>query len=165
MRNNRVLLGCVGLFLFLAGCSSGPEQSIKIFVENTKKQIPDPITPLPELSLAKVMTYDAGHLRSPFEPATTSLLDKPTFSERPKALLEHYPLDSLRMVGTLARKNRMSALIRDRSGWVHQVHVNDRIGQHLGKVVSITENSIEVIEWIVDNKGSWMERRVPINLT
>lgn len=148
----------------IVGCSSGPEESVKTFVSNTKKQTPEPIIPLPQLSSIEGILYEASHLRSPFEPAIVSLLDKPAFVEQPKSLLEYYPLDSLRMVGTLVRKNKMSALIRDKSGWIHRVDENDRIGQHSGKIVTITESAIEVVEWVVDNEGKWIERSVPINL-
>lgn len=166
IRKNISIL-CMGWLLILSGCSSGPEEQVKAFVQDTKNQIPQPITPLPELLLTDAFTYDAASLRSPFEPALTACLEKPSFDleqSQPKELLEHYPLDSLRMVGTLMRHNEIRALIRDGSGLIHTVKVNDGIGQHGGKIISISENAIEILEWVMDNTGSWMERKVPINL-
>lgn len=165
MIRNCILLVCC--LCSLLSCSTEPKEGLKQFVEAAKTQAPKPIAPLPELPTIKIVVYEAQQLRSPFEPAIISQLDKPVLDwsqSEVKAVLEHYPIDALRMVGTFAKGNQIWALIRDGSGWIHPVQIHDRIGQHGGEVISITENRVEISEWIMDNAGGWRERKVPINL-
>lgn len=148
-------------------CSSGPEESLKNFVEKQKQEAPKPVNPLPLWVMSTNCSYAAEHLRSPFEPAIIPFLDKPTKDwplSQNKAILEHHPLDSLRMVGTLMNNHQILALIRDGSGYIHSLKMQDRIGQHGGIVVSITENTVEISEWIMNDEGVYSERKVPLNL-
>lgn len=163
MKRNRNTIFC--LLPLLMGCSVGPDNEIKAWVEDIKTHPTAIVAPLPEWELKERCAYKAVHLRNPFEPVVMGLLDKPLIEgDRPRALLEHYPLDSLKMVGTLVWENQRAALIKDGSGCVHAVKIQDRIGQHLGTIVSISERTIEIVEWIRDNEGAWKERKVPLNL-
>lgn len=158
---------CMVLLLTLSACQCDPEEELKAFVHNTKNQPPGPILPLPVLELNDAYTYHAGNLRSPFEPMITTLLTKPSGDVEEleaKGLLEHYPLDSLKMVGTLMRADEIQALIQDGSGMIHAVKINDSIGQHGGKIISIQEHAIEIVEWVMEDGRGLMERKVPINL-
>jgi len=163
MKNKRHAL--IYLLVLLIGCSFDPESEIKTWVEETKKNPDSSVCSLPEWELKEGSAYTALHLRNPFEPVVRGLLDKPLIEDnRPRELLEHYPLDSLKMVGTLVWENQRAALIKDGSGFVHSVKVQDRIGLNFGTIISISERTIEIIEWIPDNEGAWRERKVPLNL-
>jgi type IV pilus assembly protein PilP len=163
MKINKNTMIC--LLPFLMGCSSGPGSEVKTWVEKIKKNPTAFVCPLPKWELNEGSEYKAAHLRNPFEPVVTGLLDKPLVEgDRPKALLEHYPLDSLKMVGTVLWDNQRAALIKDGAGCIHSVKVHDHIGQHLGTIVSISERTVEIVEWMREHEGAWKERKVPLNL-
>ena len=77
--------------------------------------------------------------------------------------LERFSLDSLSMVGVLSRDNENWALILAPDGRTYQVNVGSYIGQNLGKVVSITNDQVNIIEMISDGE-SWTKRPAVLKL-
>ncbi len=66
------------------------------------------------------------------------------------------------MVGTLSNQEGTFALVRG-AGGVHRVKVGDYLGRNDGKIVSISEGKIDVVEIVPDGEGGWLER--PRSLT
>lgn len=114
-------------------------------------------------------------MRDPFtppvfshEPATVAQGNgngvKPDF-DRPPEPLEEYPLDSLRMVGTLEQHNETWALILDTDDTIHRVQNGNYMGQNHGKIIRVTEFEVELTEIIPDGLGGWMERPASIAIS
>ena len=95
-------------------------------------------------------------------PATSGL--RPNFDRRRESL-EAFPLDSLRMVGTLERSENHFALIQDATGLIHRVQSGNYIGQNYGKITGIAEDKIEVLEIVPDGLGGWMDRDAALDLS
>jgi type IV pilus assembly protein PilP len=159
----------------LAACSTDPTADLTQYVETVKHQQVSHIDPLPEFSPYESFTYAATDLRDPFTQPSNSTPQampmqasgnglKPDF-DRPREPLEEYPLDSLRMVGTLEQKNANWALINDTDGTIHRVQAGNYVGQNFGKIVRITEFEVELTEIIPDGIGGWMERPATIALS
>ncbi len=72
--------------------------------------------------------------------------------------LEDYPLDALKMVGTLTRGNQSWAVIQAPDGAVHRAKLGDHMGQNFGMVTKITENKVDLVELIQNPLGDWIER-------
>lgn len=166
------VLFVLSLFLLFVACSSAGDD-VKKFIQTTKTRKPKPVKPLPEFKSFEPYKYSAQELRSPFEPFVTTIAVKlppapigkgPDLNRR-RELLESYPLDSLRMVGTIERAQTLYALIRDRQGIVHRVNVGNYMGQNYGKIQKITDSHIELREWAVTNQGNYEERTVIIHLS
>jgi type IV pilus assembly protein PilP len=68
------------------------------------------------------------------------------------------------MVGTLEQSGRTYGLIKDADGGVHRVQRGDYMGTDHGKIQSIDETEIELIEIVPDGTGSWVERARTVNL-
>jgi len=160
------------MMLFLGGCSDEVDPDIQNFVEKVKKRKSAYIDPLPSVTVHTPYEYTAAHLRSPFE-AVTSLVEKPMPNvregpspdiNRPRELLEAYPLDSLKMVGTLVRNEEYFALLKDHNGIIHRLAKGNYIGQNFGKINEISEIEIEIKEWLPDAQGGWQPRNVLIKL-
>jgi type IV pilus assembly protein PilP len=88
---------------------------------------------------------------------------KPDF-DRPSEPLEEYPLDSLRMVGTMQKGQETWALILDKDGAIHRVQPGNYMGQNYGKITRVTESEVDLTEIIPDGLGGWMERQSSIAL-
>ena len=89
---------------------------------------------------------------------------KPDF-DRPTEPLEEFPLDSLRMVGTLEQREDQWALINDTDGTIHRVQPGNYAGQNHGKIIRITDFEIELTEIIPDGIGGWVERQSSIAIS
>ena len=106
--------------------------------------------------------YNAFDMPDPFkprkiEPVRGSGALQPDLNRR-KEPLEAYPLESLRMVGTLQKNKTMYGLIRTNDNNVYQVHVGNYMGQNFGVITAISENEIRLKELVQDSAGDWSER-------
>lgn len=82
---------------------------------------------------------------------------------RRKEPLEAYPLDSMSMVGSVARGTQPFALLRvDRL--LYQVKVGDYLGQNYGRVLRIDETEVVLREIVQDAAGEWIERSASLQL-
>jgi type IV pilus assembly protein PilP len=79
--------------------------------------------------------------------------------------LEQFPLDTLRMVGSLANRNMSFALVQTNDGLVHRVRVGEHMGQNYGRIVAISDSEIQLVEIIADGLGGYLERPAAIALT
>ena len=72
--------------------------------------------------------------------------------------LEAFPLDTLRMVGTMQKEEQTSALIKSPDGLVSRIIVGNYLGQNYGQVVAIKQDKVELVEIVPDGLGSWIKR-------
>jgi type IV pilus assembly protein PilP len=82
---------------------------------------------------------------------------------RRKEPLEAYPLDSMKMVGSVAKSGRPTALLKVDS-LLYQVKVGDYLGQNYGKVTKISETEVTLREVVQDAAGEWIERPAALQL-
>jgi len=157
----------------LSGCAQDNVSDLTAFVQQEKSKKTGRIEPLPEIQVYETHSYSAADLRSPFvaavskgeeqqEVAATNGIS-PNF-DRPRELLEEYPLDSLRMVGTLEQTQKVWAIVQATDGTIHRVVSGNYLGQNHGKILSISENGIEIVEIVPDGQGGWQEREAAIAL-
>ena len=148
---------------------------LELYVEEVKSRQKTSIEPLPEFEPYKSFTYQANDLRDPFTeptfstPRAATVLSSgngiaPDF-DRPTEPLEEFPLDSLRMVGTLEQHEEMWALINDTDGTIHRVQPGNYAGQNHGKITQITEFEVELTEIVPDGIGGWVERPASITIS
>jgi len=161
----------------LAGCSSDPTTDLADYANQVKNQQRSDIEPLPEFKPYESFIYAATDLRDPFtEPAFSHqqaavASNKPVSSgikpdfERPTEPLEEFPLDSLRMVGTMEQHEDNWALINDTDGTIHRVQPGNYAGQNHGKITRVTEFEVELTEIVPDGIGGWIERQASIAIS
>lgn len=86
-------------------------------------------------------------------------------SRRNREFLEQFSLDTLTMVGTLKLDGRSFGLVQTKDGLVHRVLPGQYMGQNDGKIVSIGDSKISLIEIVPDGMGGYMERPAAIGLS
>lgn len=151
----------------LTGCSSsGDQQDLVDFINETKRRPSGQIEPMPTFAAYQPYEYSASRLRNPFErprPEQQNILVggnsnvKPDF-DRPRELLEEFSFASLSMVGTFEKGGTFWALIDDGAGQVHPIKEGNYLGKNHGRVVSATRTHINVIEIVTDGLDGWIER-------
>lgn len=160
-----VLLGA------LAGC--GPDtRELQAYIDEVMTRPGGRIEPLPEIQPAPSYVYHANERRSPFIPDTPEQMvgSNPDAVEgpdpnRPREYLEQFSLDTLEMVGTLRGQSGNFGLVQTTDGLVHRVTVGNHIGQNYGRITSISESEIQLVEIIPDGLGSFLERPAGIGLS
>lgn len=153
--------------LALAGCSSGDDPRQWVAKEKAKKGAP--LQPLPVVKTFETFLYKDQDLRDPFglsaeEQEQNASSGPHPDQNRPREPLESFPLDGLKMSGTLGLAKRMEGLVRDPDGVVHRVHIGNYLGQNFGRITAIAEERIDLVELIPNGSGGWMERQASIAL-
>jgi type IV pilus assembly protein PilP len=170
MKMNSLPLLLAGLLL--AGCSDSDVKEVRDWMAQVKEETKPAVKPLlePKEFIPFAYVNDAA---DPFSPSklltelaraaeTTNNPFKPD-TQRPKELLENYPLDTMLMVGALQKGGVSYALLQiDKS--VFQVKVGQRLGQNFGLVTRVAENAISIREVVQDAGGEWVERMSKLEL-
>jgi type IV pilus assembly protein PilP len=164
-----------GLFAGLAGCGDRMGD-LQQYTNEVKARKGGHIEPIPQIKPFEVYTYGDQDLRSPFMPATETLADAnanhgatvaglhPDFN-RNREYLEQFPLDGLKMVGTLTLDSKLYGLVKDSDNILHRVQIGNYMGQNYGKIISITDSDIKLHEMIPDGQGGWSERVTEVTLS
>ncbi len=166
------LVALLAASLLLSGCSRDMSD-LEGWTAEMKQRPARRIDPLPQVKPYETYVYAAHDMRAPFTPDSAIARQvsgaagdglQPDF-DRPREFLEEFPLDSLRMVGTILMQNEMYGLILANDGSIHRVRVGEYLGQNHGRISSINEIRIELTEIIPDGTGGWTERQAGIALS
>jgi len=155
----------------LSACG-GANSDLSAYIDEVKARPGGRIDALPPVEPAPTFVYEPGTRRSPFQPDAPQrrLSNDPNAVEgpdrnRPREFLEQFPLDTLRMVGTLADRRASFGLVQTSDGLVHRIAVGNHMGQNYGRVVSISDSEIQLVEIISDGLGGYLERPAAIGLS
>ena len=152
--------------LLLGGCS-GDLDELRADVEKAKQRPGGRIQPLPEVKPYVSHEYEMVDRRSPF---LQSLAGENPSGPRPdvqraREYLEQFPLDTLKMVGTLRLGGAYYGLLQTRDGLIHRVLQGNHVGQNDGRVMSIGDARISVTEIVPDGLGGYLERPAALALS
>lgn len=166
--SNIAALGAVSLLLLagIGGCTTDREE-LEQYIAEVKKRPGGRIEPLPEIKPYESFVYNAIDQRSPFSIAAPSGVGdgvRPD-TKRNREFLEQFSLDTLSMVGTLKLGSRSFGLVQTKDGLVHRVLPGQYMGQNDGKITSISDSKIALVEIVPDGMGGYMERPAAIGLT
>jgi type IV pilus assembly protein PilP len=153
----------------LSACSGGNDD-LRAYIDQIKARPGGRIDALPQVQPAPTFAYEAGTRRSPFvadapqrRRTGPGAVDGPD-PNRPREFLEQFPLDTLKMVGTLADRRASFGLVQTADGLVHRVAVGNHMGQNYGRIVAISDSQIQLVEIIPDGLGGFLERPASIAL-
>ena len=146
----------------LGGCSSEIDE-LKSFVRDSEKGLPRRIDPLPAVKPFEPFAYEGFDLPDPFKPRKLSAPKEgagglaPDLNRR-KEPLEAFPLEQLKMVGTLSQGKDTFAIVRaDKT--LYRVKKGNYMGQNFGLITDVTEGEIKLKEIVQDSAGDWAERQ------
>lgn len=153
----------------LSGCITSSDTSdLKQFVDSVLSQPRGRIEPIPVFKPHEFFNYSAAGVRSPFElpiVVDTEVVlqergnDIAPDPNRAKEHLEQFAFGQLSMVGTMRGVDQtLWGLVKDGSGSVVRVKVGNYMGQNHGKIMSLSDYQISLIEIVPDGLGGWIER-------
>ena len=76
----------------------------------------------------------------------------------PPQFVSYFALNTLTMVGTIGRGNQLWALIRVETGNVNRVTNGNYLGKNFGRIVTVSQTQVELIEIVPTGDGGWIER-------
>lgn len=165
------------LCAMLVACSGSDHEDLKEWITQNSKDLRGAVKKLPDVLAYQAVAYDVEALIDPFKAGKIEPESKnkqgagkggeyqPDFDARDlrNNILEKYPLESLKMIGTLNVNNRPMAVIQVEDK-VKQVRVGEYVGLDFGMVTRITDKDIELRELIQDAAGDWSERNSTLHL-
>jgi type IV pilus assembly protein PilP len=156
--------------LFVTACLAGCDASsqfvdLQSYMDEVRARPKGSIEPLPKFQPYEAFTYNAGGMRSPFQkPVKIDVASQQKGSKdikpdesRVKQFLEGFNIEVFEMAGTLSDNVGVFGLVQG-AGGVYRVKVGDYLGRNHGRIVSVTESKIDVVEIVPDGEGGWLER-------
>lgn len=162
-------IACVVLSgLLLAGCQQDEFADLRAFMAQAGQGGQQALEPLPAMKPQDTFSYEPDGLPDPFQPRSMKPAKggggmQPDMN-RAKGPLEQFPLDALRMVGTINKDNRLYALVRTPENTLYRVKAGDYMGMNYGLVVAVNDTSIEIRETLQDGAGDWTESSATVAL-
>lgn len=159
--------------VLLAGCGDSDVREVRDWMAQVQRDTRPTVKPLPAPKDFIPYAYDAKDEVDPFNPnklltelaraAATSKDPNQPDLQRPRELLETFPLDTMRMVGTMEKGGTNYALVQiDKS--LYQVKPGQRIGQNFGIVTRVSDDAVNIREVVQDAAGEWVERMAKLEL-
>jgi len=157
------LLISLALIAALGGCSSELDE-LKAWIRDQEKAQRPKVEPLPVLKPFEPFAYEGFDLPDPFKPRKIASSDQKKDLRveeqinRRKEPLEAFPLEQLKMVGTLTQNKETYALVRaDKT--LYRVKKGNYMGQNFGLITDVTDSEIKLKEIVQDSAGDWAERQ------
>lgn len=178
MSTTRLFAGIsIALFLVsVSGCADSDQEELSAWMLRERNSIRPDVKPIPEPTKFEPYAYGGERFVEPFSseklasilksgqslPSGQSALIEPELNRR-KQPLEAFPLDSMKMVGSLNRNGRLVGLLKV-DALLYQVTPGSYIGQNYGRILKIEENQIILREIVQDAAGEWIERPAALQL-
>ncbi len=162
---SRVLLAVATLAL--AACGGEQFGDLKQELNQLTKDLRGRVDPLPQVKPYEPVPYTAFDAIDPFKAARLDVVAsgsamagasgiKPDVN-RPKEALEAFPVETLRMVGTLTQNKVTFGLVKAGTN-LFRVKKGNYMGLNFGVITAIDETEIKFKELVQDGGGDWIER-------
>jgi type IV pilus assembly protein PilP len=163
--------------LALSACTSADQDELQAWMSAERNAIKPQVKPIPEPSKFIPQTYSGEQMMPPFSAeklasvmrgaAATTIMANASLIEpelnRRKEPLEAYPLDTMRMVGSILSQGQLVALVKVEN-LLYQVRTGGYLGQNYGRINNITETQVLLREIVQDSAGEWTERPASLQL-
>ena len=160
----------------LAGCGASGQEELLQWMSEQRAATRPHVTPIPEPKKFTPQAYTEESATDPFstvkltqalkresaQATSNAALVAPELARR-KEPLEAYPLDSMKMVGSLIKEGHPVALLRV-DNLLYQVKPGNYLGLNYGKIVKVDETEVVLREIVQDAAGEWTERTATLQL-
>lgn len=170
MRVLRIPLVSILVATVVVSCA-GEHDDLAAYLDEVKARPGTPLEALPPIPQAEDFRYVAADRPSPFTPIAPGVENArragsepaPDLAREPQ-FLEHYSLDSLRMVGSLRQESRLYGLMQTPDGLIHRLATGDYLGRNHGRVTRISEDEVQLVELVAGGNGGYLQRPAAISL-
>jgi type IV pilus assembly protein PilP len=160
----------------LAGCGASDQDEVQQWMTDQRAQTRPKVTPIPEPKKFTPQPYNQTAAVDPFsnqkltqalrressQSVASTTLVAPEMARR-KEPLESYPLDAMKMVGTLLKEGKPVALVQV-DKLLYQVRPGNYLGQNYGRIQKVNDTEVVLREIVQDAAGEWIERTATLQL-
>ena len=164
------------LALLVTACGSSGQEELQEWMNEQRALTKPKVIPIPEPKKFTPQVYNQETATDPFsnqkltqalkressQTTSNAALVDPELSRR-KEPLESFPLDSMKMVGTLMKEGLPVALLKV-DNLLYQVRPGNYLGQNYGKIMKVGETEVVLREIVQDAAGEWIERTATLQL-
>ncbi len=158
----------------MQACQNGDMSDLKEFVDTAYENEKPEIEPLPEIQPYSGYEYSAEENDDPFDFSNIETSQQNALAEsglrpdanRRKEDLEKFPLDALKMVGTMTQESQSWVIVKTAEGTAHRAGLGNYMGQQEGKIIEIIpdEQKVVLAELVQDTSGRWITRNIEITI-
>lgn len=166
------LVLAVAVVVALAGCTDDHGE-LSAWMDEVRDSTPRITTTVPEPKTFEPFRYAAENEIDPFSrkklaAAFERLMKSPRNGvapdlQRPRELLENFPLEQIHMVGHI-RNARSNAALLQVENVVYQATVGSHAGQNHGRITRITDSEVLLTELVLDAAGDWTQKQSSLRL-
>jgi type IV pilus assembly protein PilP len=174
--SGRRFLVTVAAVAVLAGCGASGQEELQQWMTEQRTATKPHVTPIPEPKKFTPQAYTEQGATDPFsslkltqalkrdsvQATSNAALVAPELARR-KEPLEAFPLDSMKMVGSLIKEGQPVALLKI-DNLLYQVKPGNYLGQNYGKITKVSETEVILREIVQDAAGEWTERTATLQL-
>ncbi|MGB2739782.1 MAG: pilus assembly protein PilP [Cognaticolwellia sp.] len=159
--------------VLLTGCFNDTDD-LKQHVADVQSNATSSISPMPKMMVFDHFDYSAQSLRSPFDAPEPEAIQQKIQQmsgclspdpRRRKQPLEKFALSDLMMRGTLGELGVTWALVEASDSTLHRVAVGSYVGLYHGRITTVSQDNVKVLELIPDGAGCWVERETVVTMT
>jgi type IV pilus assembly protein PilP len=159
--------------VLLTGCYSNTDD-LQQHIVDVQASTTSTIEPMIKVKVFGHFDYSANVLRSPFdEPKPEAIQEKiqqmsgclSPDPRRRKQPLEKFSLSDLVMRGTLGELGVIWALLEASDNTLHRVAVGNYVGLYHGRITTVSQDHVKVLELTPDGAGCWVERETVVTMT
>jgi type IV pilus assembly protein PilP len=172
----KTVIAAASAVLLLVACGSSGQEDLQEWMTQQRAQTRPKVQPLPEPKKFTPQPYTQDGTTDPFsnqkltqalkressQSTSNAALVAPELA-RHKEPLESFPLDAMKMVGSLLKEGLPVALVRV-DNLLYQVRPGNYLGQNFGKIVKVSETDVLLREIVQDAAGEWIERTATLQL-
>lgn len=160
MKNQRIPLILASVAILLAGCGT-TEGNLREELDVLTKDVQGRIAPLPVIVPYEAFSYQAESLTDPFAPVKIAAKFRTVNGVTPdanrvKEYLESFPLESIKMVGSVKINGVQYAVVMI-DGMTYKVRAGSYMGLNLGRIIAINDSGITLKE-MTQESGDWVEK-------
>ena len=160
------------ILMLLVGCFDDltePQEFINQVRANTNNNV----EAIPDIKPFTHFPYSVSEKRSPFVAPKPEVIQERLQQvknclhpdpQRVKEYLERFPLENLRMQGSIGTNKELLALMVPPDNSLHTVGVGGHMGLLNGKVLSVQSAFVELLELVPDGAGCWKERLTKVKI-
>jgi type IV pilus assembly protein PilP len=174
--SSKTLVALAVTAMLASACGSSGQEDLQAWMAEQRAQTKPHIQPIPEPKKFTPQAYTQEGATDPFsnqkltqalkresaQSTSNAGLVAPELARR-KEPLESYPLDTMKMVGSLIKEGRPVALLRVEN-LIYQVRPGNHLGQNYGKILKVGETEVVLREIVQDAAGEWIERTATLQL-
>lgn len=150
----------------LSGCGvNDGVRDLEQFTKQAYTATKPEISPLPAIKPYERYEYSSAQKVDPFDRENLVPANEQTDESgegpdtlRRKQPLEKYPLDGIKMVGTVEKAKHIWVVLIAPDKVTYHAKVGDYVGQNYGQIAKIDEDKIQIVETIKNPAGRWIKR-------